>query len=37
MREGRFQGGGRTMFVYSDDQFVGTLDNTPESTPQPEP
>jgi hypothetical protein len=27
LREARFQGGGRTMFVYSDDQFVGTLDN----------
>src|SRR5688500_15717460 len=27
MREARFQGGGRTMFLYSDDQFVGTLDN----------
>ncbi len=27
LREGRFQGGGRTMFVYADEQFVGTLDN----------
>jgi hypothetical protein len=27
MREPHFQGGGRTMFVYSDDQLVGTLDN----------
>lgn len=27
VRESRFQGGGRTMFVYSDDQLVGTLDN----------
>jgi hypothetical protein len=27
IREGHFQGGGRTMFVYSDDSFVGTLDN----------
>jgi hypothetical protein len=27
LREAHFQGGGRTMFVYADDQFVGTLDN----------
>jgi hypothetical protein len=27
LREPRFQGSGRTMFVYADDQFVGTLDN----------
>jgi hypothetical protein len=27
VREGHFQGSGRTMFVYSDDSFVGTLDN----------
>jgi hypothetical protein len=27
IREGRFVGGGRTTFVYSDDQFLGTLDN----------
>jgi hypothetical protein len=27
MREARFQGSGRTMFLYSDDQLVGTLDN----------
>jgi hypothetical protein len=27
VREGHFQGGGRTMFVYSEDTFVGTLDN----------
>jgi hypothetical protein len=27
IREGHFQGGGRTMFVYSDDTFAGTVDN----------
>lgn len=27
IREARFMGSGRTMFVYADDQFVGTLDN----------
>lgn len=27
IREKRFQGGGRTMFVYADQQFVGALDN----------
>lgn len=27
VREGHFQGSGRTMFVYCDDTFVGTLDN----------
>src|SRR5688572_5029139 len=27
LREGRFQGSGRTMFVYADEQFVGTLDD----------
>lgn len=27
IREGHFQGSGRTMFVYSDDTFAGTLDN----------
>ncbi len=27
IREGRFQGGGRTMFLYADDVFLGTLDN----------
>lgn len=27
IREGRFVGGGRTTFVYADDQFLGTLDN----------
>lgn len=28
IREKRFQGGGRTMFVYADEQFLGTLDNS---------
>lgn len=27
IREARFQGGGRTMFLYADDTFLGTLDN----------
>jgi hypothetical protein len=27
IREGHFQGGGRTMFVFADDVFLGTLDN----------
>jgi hypothetical protein len=27
IREKRFQGGGRTMFVYADQQFIGALDN----------
>jgi hypothetical protein len=27
IREARFQGGGRTMFLYADDIFLGTLDN----------
>ena len=27
IRESRFVGGGRTMFVYSDQEFLGTLDN----------
>lgn len=27
VREGHFQGSGRTMFVYSDDTFAGTIDN----------
>lgn len=27
IRRGQFAGGGRTMFLYADDRFVGTLDN----------
>src|ERR1041384_6892431 len=27
IRKGRFQGGGRTMFVYADETFLGVLDN----------